>query len=83
MVDMGRHYLTLRALKRQIRGLFLAKMNVLHIHIVDCQANGFAPDTEPAKAMRNGAWYYGEAFILGTADLKDLATYAKDLGVFI
>ena len=35
LVDSARHFLSITTLKRLSLGLFLSKINVLHLHIVD------------------------------------------------
>ncbi|GIQ86874.1 beta-hexosaminidase, partial [Kipferlia bialata] len=37
MVDTARHFLSISAMKRQIDAVAIAKMNVLHVHLVDAQ----------------------------------------------
>ena len=83
LVDTARHYLPLQTLKRQINGLALAKMNVLHIHIIDDQSSAFAPSTEPAKNFEKAAYYTGGWYRTFMDTLRELSTYAHSMGVYM
>lgn len=83
LVDAARHYLPLSTLKRQINGLALAKMNVLHIHIIDDESSAFAPSTDPAKNFEKAAYYTGGWYRMYMDSLKELAAYAHSMGVYM
>lgn len=83
LIDSARHYLPFDAIKRQINGLALSRMNTLHFHIVDSQSNSFWPSTSPADAMINGAWYNGGRFYYDVDDMGEIAQYAHNLGIHI
>lgn len=83
LVDTARHYLPLSTLKRQINGLALAKMNILHLHIIDDESSAFAPATEPAKAFENAAYYHGGWYRTFMDTLKELSAYAHSMGIYI
>ena len=83
LVDTARHYLPISTLKRQINGLAIAKMNVLHLHIIDDQSSAFAPDTAPAKDFQNAAYYTGGWYRTFMDDLRELSAYAHSMGVYM
>lgn len=42
----------------------MAKMNVIHIHIIDAEANSFNPVTKPADKMIAAATDVGGVYVL-------------------
>ena len=64
MVDTARHFLPLQTLKRQLRALALAKLNVLHIHLIDMQSNAFGTLTDPAANFQRAAYNTGGSYLL-------------------
>lgn len=59
-------------------------MSILHLHEPDSQSFPTLVDSEPAKNFVKGAWETNGVHYYHTLeDLYDLASYAKDLGVFI
>ncbi|CAL6077244.1 Beta-N-acetylhexosaminidase [Hexamita inflata] len=84
MVDSSRHFLPLSTLKRQVAALSIAKMSVLHLHESDSQSFPTKTKTEPGSNFVKGAWKTGGFQYYHTLEqLLELATYAKNLGVFI
>ena len=68
MVDTSRHFLPLRVLRQVVDSLTTAKLNVLHLHLVDAQAFPLVLPSRPLLAK--GAYSAQERYTL--ADLGDL-----------
>lgn len=84
MVDTARHFLPLQALKRQVAALSMAKMSVLHIHESDSQSFPLQTETPPGSNFAKGAYsFQGVKYTHTLAQYRELATFAKDLGVFL
>eukprot|EP00768_Dysnectes_brevis_P002336 gnl/Dysnectes_brevis/1777_a2035_1598.p1 GENE.gnl/Dysnectes_brevis/1777_a2035_1598~~gnl/Dysnectes_brevis/1777_a2035_1598.p1 ORF type:complete len:505 (+),score=211.15 gnl/Dysnectes_brevis/1777_a2035_1598:58-1572(+) len=80
LIDTARHFLDADTIKRQIDGLSLAKMNVLHLHLTDAQA--FALNASTVSDIANaGAWARGYAH--DDTTLEDLAQYGLARGVIV
>jgi len=77
-IDVGRHYIPVDVLKRNIDGMAAVKMNVLHLHLSDDQ--GFRVESKrypKLHEMGSDGLYYTQAVI------RDLIDYARDRGVRI
>ena len=61
----------------------MSKFNCLHIHIIDQQSNSFAAETAPADNMQKAAYVTGKAYLHTKEDIKELATFARPLGIFL
>ena len=77
LIDTDRHWLSLRHIYRIIDSLAMAKMNVLHWHIVDWQSWPLASASYPK--LWSAAWSKGERYTL--ADVVAVTRYANDRGI--
>jgi hexosaminidase len=78
LIDVGRHYIPVDVLKRNIDGMAAVKMNVLHLHLSDDQ--GFRVESKrypKLQEMGSDGLYYTQA------EIRDLIDYARDRGVRI
>jgi len=76
LIDVGRHFIPLDALKRNVDGMAAVKMNVLHLHLSDDQ--GFRVESKrfpKLHEMGSDGLYYTQA------EIRDLVAYAHDRGV--
>jgi len=77
LIDTDRHWLSLRHIYRIIDALGLAKLNILHWHIVDWQSWPLESKTYPK--LWNAAWTQREKYTLG--DVAAVTAYAKARGI--
>ncbi|KAI5285458.1 hypothetical protein KEM54_000561 [Ascosphaera aggregata] len=77
MLDTGRNFLSVRKIKEQIRGMALAKMNVVHWHMTDTQSWPLHLQSYPQ--MVKDAYSPRESYSIG--DLKDIISYARVRGI--
>jgi len=80
MIDVGRNYVPLNALKEQIAEMARYKMNIFHFHVTEDIAWRLASEkypqlTAPEHMLRNKGMYYTEA------EFRDLIQYCKDLHI--
>ena len=78
LIDVGRHYIPVDVLKRNIDGMAAVKMNVLHLHLSDDQ--GFRVESKrypKLHEMGSDGLYYTQA------EIRDLIAYARDRGIRI
>ncbi|HKW17993.1 MAG TPA: family 20 glycosylhydrolase [Terriglobales bacterium] len=78
LIDVGRHYIPVKVVKRNIDGMAAVKMNVLHLHLSDDQ--GFRVESKrypKLHEMGSDGLYYTQA------DIRDLIAYARDRGIRI
>ena len=78
LIDVGRHFIPVDVLKRNIDGMVAVKMNVLHLHLSDDQ--GFRVESKrypKLHEMGSDGQYYRQAAI------RDLIAYARDRGIRI
>jgi hexosaminidase len=78
LIDVGRHYIPVDVLKRNIDGMAAVKMNVLHLHLSDDQ--GFRVESKRyprLHEMGSDGLYYTQA------EIRDLITYSGDRGIRI
>eukprot|EP00818_Percolomonas_sp_WS_P001115 CAMPEP_0117445152 /NCGR_PEP_ID=MMETSP0759-20121206/5639_1 /TAXON_ID=63605 /ORGANISM="Percolomonas cosmopolitus, Strain WS" /LENGTH=528 /DNA_ID=CAMNT_0005237301 /DNA_START=8 /DNA_END=1594 /DNA_ORIENTATION=+ len=78
LIDVSRHFLSPRTIKRTIDALAYNKMNVLHIHLTDAQS--FPIQVKQYPDLSNKAlWHEGMQY---TAEiLSDIVQYAYERGV--
>ena len=78
LIDVGRHYIPLDVLKRNVDGMAAVKMNVLHLHLSDDQ--GFRVESKRYPKLHelgsDGLYYTQD-------EIRDLIGYARDRGVRI
>jgi hexosaminidase len=78
LIDVGRHYIPVDILKRNLDGMAAVKMNVLHLHLSDDQ--GFRVESKKfpkLQGMGSDGLYYTQA------EIRDLVAYARDRGIRI
>jgi hexosaminidase len=76
LIDVGRHFLPLDILKRNVDGMAAVKMNVLHLHLSDNE--GFRVESKrfpKLHEMGSDGLYYTQT------DIRELVAYARDRGV--
>jgi hexosaminidase len=78
LVDVGRHFIPIDVLKRNIDGMAAVKMNVLHWHLYDSE--GFRIESKRFPKLQgegsDGRYYTQE-------EIRDFVAYAHDRGVRI
>ncbi|WP_052713021.1 family 20 glycosylhydrolase [Pseudoalteromonas rubra] len=76
LLDSVRHFISVAAIKRQLRGMAAAKLNVFHWHLTDDQGWRFASKAYPKlhKLASDGQYYT-------QAEIKDVVQYASLLGI--
>ncbi|HTF22920.1 MAG TPA: family 20 glycosylhydrolase [Candidatus Limnocylindria bacterium] len=76
LIDVGRHFIPLDVLKRNVDGMAAVKLNVLHLHLSDDQ--GFRVESKrfpKLHEMGSDGMYYTQG------ELRDLVSYAHDRGI--
>jgi hexosaminidase len=78
LIDVGRHFIPVDVLKRNLDGMEAVKMNVLHLHLSDNQ--GFRVESRKFPKLQeqgsDGLYYTQE-------EVRDLVSYARDRGIRI
>ena len=78
LIDVGRHFMPLEVLRRNIDGMEAVKMNVLHLHISENQ--GFRVESKKFPKLQekgsDGLYYTQE-------EIRGLVAYARERGVRI
>jgi hexosaminidase len=76
MIDVGRHFIPLDVLKRNLDGMAAVKLNVLHWHLSENQ--GFRIESKKFPKLQefgsDGEYYAQE-------EVRDLIAYAQDRGI--
>src|SRR5579859_2264488 len=76
MIDSGRHFIPLDAIKRNLDGMEAVKMNVFHWHLSENQ--GFRAESKKYPKLHE----LGSDSLYYTQDeIRDLILYAKDRGI--
>src|SRR5271166_5910317 len=78
LIDVGRHFIPLDVLKRNLDGMAAVKMNVLHLHLSDDQ--GFRVESKifpRLQQMGSDDLYYTQD------EIRGLIAYAQDRGIRI
>lgn len=76
LIDVGRHFIPLDVLERNIDGMAAVKLNVLHVHMSDDE--GFRVESKRfprLHEMGSDGLYYTQA------DIKALVDYARNRGI--
>jgi hexosaminidase len=76
LIDVGRHFIPLDTLKRNLDGMAAVKMNVLHLHLSENQ--GFRIESKKFPKLQelgSDGLYYTQA------EMRDLISYAADRGI--
>ena len=76
MIDSVRHFISVAAIKRQLDGMALAKLNVFHWHLTDDQGWRFESKSYPKlhKLASDGQYYRQQ-------EIRDVVDYASQLGI--
>lgn len=78
LIDVGRHYIPVDVLKRNIDAMAAVKFNVLHLHLSDDQGFRIESKRYPKlHEMGSDGLYYTQA------EIKDLIAYARNRGIRI
>ncbi|HET9309456.1 MAG TPA: beta-N-acetylhexosaminidase [Candidatus Sulfotelmatobacter sp.] len=76
LIDVGRHFIPIDVMKRNLDGMAAVKMNVLHWHLSDDQGFRVESKTFPKLAgMGSEGKYYTQD------EIRDLIAYAHDRGI--
>ncbi len=76
LIDVGRHFIPVDVLKRNLDGMAAVKMNVLHLHLSDNE--GFRVESKrfpKLHEMGSDGLYYTQE------EIRDLVSYARDRGI--
>jgi len=76
LFDLGRHFIPLEVLKRNIDGMAAVKLNVLHLHLTDNE--GFRVESKRFPKLHelgSDGLYYTQA------EIRELVAYAHDRGI--
>ena len=78
LVDVGRHFIPLDVLKRNLDGMAAVKMNVLHWHLYDNEGFRFESKRFPGlqEAGSDGLYYTQD-------EIREFVAYAHDRGIRI
>eukprot|EP01043_Picozoa_sp_COSAG02_P066961 COSAG02_NODE_10594_length_1904_cov_2.221053_2_plen_380_part_00 len=80
LVDTARHFINISRLQQIIDAMEMQKLNVLQLHLTDDQSFPFQSLTHP-NITKYGA--FDNSSIYTHSDIKSLASYAKQRGVWI
>src|SRR6267378_1048535 len=76
LIDVGRHFIPLNVLKRNVDGMAAVKMNVLHLHLADDQGFRIESKRFPRlHEMGSDGLYYTQD------EIRELVSYASDRGI--
>jgi hexosaminidase len=76
LIDVGRHFIPLDVLERNVDGMAAVKLNVLHLHLSDDEGFRIESKSFPKlHEMGSDGLYYTQA------DIKALVDYARDRGI--
>ena len=78
LIDVGRHFIPIDVLKRNLDGMEAVKMNVLHLHLSDNQGFRVASKRFP-KLQEQGS----DGFYYTQDEIRDLIAYARYRGIRI
>ena len=76
LIDVGRHFIPLDVLKRNLDGMAAVKMNVLHLHLYDNE--GFRVESKRFPRLQevgSDGLYYTQA------EIREFVAYAGDRGI--
>jgi hexosaminidase len=76
LIDVGRHFIPIEVLKRNLDGMAAVKLNVLHLHLSDDE--GFRVESKRfPKLHERGS--EGQYYTQG--EIRDFVAYARDRGI--
>ncbi|MBK8945895.1 MAG: family 20 glycosylhydrolase [Ignavibacteriae bacterium] len=78
LIDVGRHFIPIEVVKRNLDGMAAVKLNVLHLHLSDDQGFRVESKTFPklTELGSDGDFYTQE-------QIKEIIKYADDIGIRI
>ncbi|HVU25117.1 MAG TPA: family 20 glycosylhydrolase [Opitutus sp.] len=76
LIDVGRHWEPIDVIKRNLDGMALVKLNVLHLHLTEDQGFRIESKTHPELQARGSD---GHFFTL--AQMRELIAYAAERGI--
>lgn len=77
MLDTSRHFVPVHQILELLDGMYAAKLNVFHWHIVDTPSFPYASRTFPELA-KEGSWSRDEATSYSSEDVEAILQKAKD-----
>jgi len=78
LIDVGRHFIPLDELKRNLDGMAAVKMNVLHWHLYDNE--GFRVESKRFPRLQQAG---SDGLYYTQADIRDFVAYAHDRGICV
>src|SRR5712664_3040940 len=78
LIDVGRHFIPLEVLKRNVDGMAAVKMNVLHLHLYDNE--GFRVESRHFPKLQEEA---SDGLYYTQNEIRELVAYAHDRGIRI
>jgi hexosaminidase len=76
LIDVGRHFIPLEELKRNLDGMAAVKMNVLHWHLYDNE--GFRVESKRFPRLQQAG---SDGLYFTQAEIRDFVAYAHDRGI--
>ena len=76
MIDVGRHFIPLDVLKRNLDGMAAVKLNVLHLHLSEDQ--GFRVESKTFPRLHQLG---SDGLFYTQAEVRDLIAYARERGI--
>lgn len=76
MIDVGRHFIPLDVLKRNLDGMAAVKLNVFHWHLSDNQ--GFRVESKKFPKLQEMG---SDGLFYAQDEIRDLIAYARDRGI--
>lgn len=78
LIDSSRHYLPLSIIKKHLDAMSMAKLNVLHWHLIDDQSFPLLLDWQPELAERGA---YSSEAMYNRKDVEGIVEYARERGI--
>jgi hexosaminidase len=78
LIDVGRHFIPLEVLKRNVDGMAAVKMNVLHLHLYDNE--GFRIESKRFPKLQEAG---SDGLYYTQNEIREFVAYAHDRGIRI
>jgi hexosaminidase len=78
LIDVGRHFIPLDVLKRNVDGMAAVKMNVLHLHLYDNE--GFRIESKRFPKLQEAG---SDGLYYAQNEIREFVAYAHDRGIRI
>src|ERR1700722_14192868 len=78
LIDVGRHFIPLDVLKRNVNGMAAVKMNVLHLHLYDNE--GFRIESKRFPKLQEAG---SDGLYYTQNEIREFVAYAQDRGIRI